>query len=447
MHYRHNITYPHFHILLFASYLFFMGTMNISISQKRFDFVSVENTHFMKSGKPYYIIGTNVWYGMNLGIEGKSGDRARLIRELDRLQSLGINNLRIMGTSEGTHQAPWRMLPAVQPDPGTYNEEVWRGLDFLLNEMALRNMTAVICLNNFWPWSGGMSQYLKWATGKEIPYPPPAEGGNWAKYQQYTVKFYQNEEAQQLFRKTVQKLIFRINTYNGKRYHDDPTIMSWQLANEPRGFWVRKEFTKWIEKTAKWIHELDTNHLVSLGSEGNTNTRFAGTNFQEDHTSPYIDYTTIHIWAQNWGWYDPLNHEKTYPKTLRTVKKYIQKHIKWAQALNKPLVLEEFGLCRDLNSYEPNSSTTIRNQYFSFVFDYIFNKQLLQEGAVAGGNFWAWAGEGRPRQPKAIWKVGDTFIGDPPHEYQGWYSVYDTDTSTLAILKSYVDQLTEWRDK
>jgi mannan endo-1,4-beta-mannosidase len=27
--------------------------------------------------------------------------------------------------------------------------------------------------------------------------------------------------------------------------------------------------------------------------------------------------------------------------------------------------------------------------------------------------------------------------GDPPHETPGWYSVYDTDTSTLAILEAH----------
>ena len=29
-------------------------------------------------------------------------------------------------------------------------------------------------------------------------------------------------------------MIMRTNTVNGRRYRDDPTIMSWELMNEPR---------------------------------------------------------------------------------------------------------------------------------------------------------------------------------------------------------------------
>lgn len=47
---------------------------------------------------------------------------------------------------------------------------------------------------------------------------------------------------------------------------------------------------------------------------------------------------------------------------------------------------------------------------------------------------WAWGGEGRPRSPGGYWAAGDDVIGDPPHEPQGWYSVFDADLSTLALL-------------
>ena len=54
-------------------------------------------------------------------------------------------------------------------------------------------------------------------------------------------------------------------------------------------------------------------------------------------------------------------------------------------------------------------------------------------GPVAGDNFWAWAGEGRPLLPYgSYWSPGDPWIGDPPHEHQGWYSVYDSDATSLA---------------
>ena len=57
-------------------------------------FVKVKNGHFYQDGKPYYFIGTNLWYAPILASEGTGGDRERLKSELDMLQSLGINNTR-----------------------------------------------------------------------------------------------------------------------------------------------------------------------------------------------------------------------------------------------------------------------------------------------------------------------------------------------------------------
>ncbi len=52
-------------------------------------FVTVKGRHFQLDGKPYYFAGANLWYGMYLGSPGKTGDRARLINELDTLAGTG----------------------------------------------------------------------------------------------------------------------------------------------------------------------------------------------------------------------------------------------------------------------------------------------------------------------------------------------------------------------
>ena len=125
-------------------------------------FVKVKGTQFMRNGKPYRFMGANYWQGMNLGSKGESGDRKRLKRELDHMRSLGITNLRILALSEGPDGSMLRVRPSVQDSPGIFREELLQGLDFLLEEMRLRDMTAVVVLNNFWPWSGGMAQYNFW---------------------------------------------------------------------------------------------------------------------------------------------------------------------------------------------------------------------------------------------------------------------------------------------
>ena len=40
--------------------------------------------------------------------------------------------------------------------------------------------------------------------------------------------------AKDAFRFAVEQLVKRRNSVNGRPYREDPTIMSWQLANEPR---------------------------------------------------------------------------------------------------------------------------------------------------------------------------------------------------------------------
>ncbi|MCO6480798.1 MAG: cellulase family glycosylhydrolase [Phaeodactylibacter sp.] len=402
-------------------------------------FITVEGTDFIRNGRPYHFLGANFWYGINLASQGAGGNRERLLRELDRLQAAGIHNLRIMGGSEGPDGSPWRMAPALQPAPGQYNEGLWEALDFLLAEMGKRDMAAVVCLSNFWPWSGGFAQYVSWAEGSDIPYPPPAEGGGWLPYMRYSARFYKDKTAMAAYFAHLEKVIGRVNSYTGIAYKEDPTIMAWQLANEPRGMFSSCKYRQWIRRSARFIKQLDPHHLVCIGSEGNTQLP-TGNHFRKDHRIPEIDYTTVHIWIQNWQWYDPMEPERTYDKALEKAKNYIQRHLRWAEKLNKPMVLEEFGIARDYDSHSDTASTYWRDRYYRDMFDEVY--QLARDSrALAGANFWAWGGEGRPREPRAIWRPGDDFIGDPPHEYQGWYSVYDKDTSTLEVIREYVGKI------
>ena len=399
---------------------------------KREDFIQINGTQFIRNGRPYRFIGTNFWYGMNLG----AYDKARLERELDRLKEIGVTNLRVMAASEGHADAQWRMQPCLQTAAGIFDEDLLVGLDVLLAEMRKRDMLAVVCLNNFWPWSGGMSQYVSWANNNEpIPFPPPAKDGDWCTYQEYTAQFYTNSRAMRYFDELIAKIVLRRNSVNGLEYKNDPTIMAWQLANEPEGVNQPVAYRKWVRQTAKHIKQLDANHLVSIGSEGNTPFPQTGNNFLKDHRSRHIDYCTFHLWVQNWGLYDPANPETSMPVAMDRAKQYIGEHVAIAKQLNKPIVLEEFGISRDFNNHDHNATTRYRDVYYAFVFSTTID--LAQASKMAGANFWAWGGEGRPRFPEAIWKTGDELIGDPPNEKQGWYSVYDTDESTQKIIHKY----------
>ena len=405
-------------------------------------FVTVSGTQFMRDGKSYQYMGANYWQGMNLGAPGAPGDRARLLRELDMMDSLGIRNLRILAISEGPDGSMLRIAPALQQEPGQLREELLQGLDFLLEEMRKRDMTAVLVLNNFWPWSGGMAQYRLWNGADSIPYPPPHGKGTWDSYQQYTAAFYTDTPAMRQYEQAVRSLIARKNSISGRLYTEDPTIMSWQLCNEPRGMNNTEAMHRWIDETAAMIKKLAPKQLISTGAEGYTTAPdITGTDFIRMHDGPNIDYGTAHIWIQNWQMYDPQKHDSTYPAARKFMVDYLARHAADARKLNKPWVLEEFGIMKDNGSFDPSAPNTHRDEYYEAVFHEIWS--LARKGQASGVNFWAFAGLGRPVTPGEMWKIGDPLTGDPPHEPQGWYSVYDTDTSTHRVISGYALKMNE----
>ena len=405
------------------------------------DFIRVEGTHFVHAGKPYYYGGTNLWYGCYLGSPGQTGDRERLVRELDELKALGLVNLRVLAASESSYIRR-SVRPAIQRAPGVVDEALLEGLDFLLAEMADRRMHAVVFLNNYWEWSGGMAQYNAWASGGGGVDPEDPSLG-WGAFMNYSATFYTNEKANAMFRHYVERIILRTNTVNGRLYRDDPTIMSWQLANEPRpgtdspeGRATLPAFYRWIDETAAYIHALDTNHLVSAGSEGTVGCLRSPEYFLQSHRTPNIDYLTFHLWPLNWGWFDPKRIGETLPPTEEKAVAYFNMHMDLARQLDRPIVMEEFGIWRDSAQLLPGTPTTARDRYFAKIFGVLYDS--ARAGApIAGSNFWGWGGEARAQHPDGMWREGDPFTGDPPKEPQGRNSIFTADTSTVRVISDH----------
>jgi mannan endo-1,4-beta-mannosidase len=408
------------------------------------DFVRVRGTKLFHNGRPYYFLGTNMWYGFYLGSPGPTGDRERLRRELDSLLSIGICNIRVLAASESSY-FKHAASPAVQRAPGIVDQELLQGLDFLLDEMGERGMHAVLYLNNYWVWSGGMSQYNVWAGMEALD--PEKEPGGWQSYMDFAARFYGNEAANRFYRDYIRSLIMRRNSVNGRFYFEDPTIMAWQLANEPRpgavgpfGEQNAAEFYRWIDQTAAFIHSLDTNHLVSTGSEGVVGSLLSADHFLAAHESRSVDYLTFHLWPFNWGWFDPRRISETLPVAEEKGGEYIRQHLVLARKMRKPIVLEEFGLGRDSGAYSPRTPVTARDRYFTHLLQILYDSARAG-GALSGSNVWAWGGEGFSRNPDFWWRPGDPYVGDPPQEPQGINSVFISDSSTIAILRHFARKM------
>ena len=401
-----------------------------------------------------------------LGAEGNIGDHARLRRELDRLKGMGVSAVRLLASSEGclsrSSLCKWSMQPAMQPEAGRYNHQLLVGLDRALLELEARGMVAVMVLNNMWASSGGFAQYIEWAGGPASPTP----GGSarlwnavtWDRLRFFThaARFFEMPEAVRLSHQHIRALLGRRNSLTGRVYGSDPTIMSWELANEARAMGKQTAYRAWISSTSQLIKSLAPHHLVTIGSEGahaDVAEKWLGkgessgwqqdtSNWRLDHSPPSIDYATCHLWLEPWGWYDQDDGEKGLTTGLERAKQYLQAHLQAAVQMGKPLVVAEVGLARDGEQYGSAGSVNRRDKLLKAVFD---TMQASVDGrdALAGVGFSGWAGEGRRKQqsvnepretdPAPAFRVDSNVFDSSVYDN----SVYDKDASTISLISSY----------
>jgi len=271
------------------------------------------------NNRPYYYIGTNYWYGVLLAaVNGEKG-KERLKAELDFLKSQGITNLRVFAGAEGKTNSAFRVPYSIQPEQGEFDAKYLQSLDYFLSELGKRDMKAVVFLTNNWDWSGGITQYLKWNGHGDAPVPQgygsanTTDGKNWwDEVRKYTTQFYSCPACQTAFKNSIAAVLTHKNTINGKNYTDEPAIMAWEIANEPRPMMMENltHFQTWISSVSAYIKFIDKNHLLTTGSEGDIAYDNNMDAYTATHQDKNIDYLTIHIWPKNWGWFRHIHLTK-----------------------------------------------------------------------------------------------------------------------------------------
>lgn len=403
-------------------------------------FVQVAGRQFTLDGKPYRYIGANYWYGGLLATQGEEG-RKRLHKELDFMKKQGVTNLRVMVGAEGAFgDYKFRVPQPLQPQQGVFNDSLLVGLDYLLREMGRRDMKAVLHFTNTWDWSGGLGEYLVWNGYGQGPLPRNPDW-NWNKFQAYISQFYTCEPCQTAVDNYIRHVMGRTNSLTGVPYVREPAIMSWQIINEPRSMMPASvpDFEKWMGRTAALIKSLDAQHLLSTGSEGEMADRNLPL-YERLHTDPNIDYLTIHLWPKNWGWFKDTAIAANFNQITTNTAAYITLHGALAQRLNKPLVLEEFGLPRDRQQFIAGTPTHWRDTFYKQVFEQIA-RPAQPAAPLAGVNFWSFGGRARPKPGQVYWQLGDQYMGDPGPEEQGLNSVFDADKSTWKIIRKAAKSL------
>lgn len=206
-------------------------------------------------------------------------------------------------------------------------------LDYVIYKAGQEGLKLVIPFVNNWREFGGVDQYVRWRGG------------------QYHDDFYTDPLIRQWYKDWIAHLLNRVNIYTGIAYKDDPTIMTWELANEPRcigsGVYPRSAtctattLVEWADDVARFVKSIDANHLVSVGDEGfycdpgaadwteNCNEGVDSIAFTR---LPHIDVMSVHLYPEPWG------------KDVAWGAEWIRRHIRDARALGKAVMIGEFGL-------------------------------------------------------------------------------------------------------
>lgn len=239
-------------------------------------------------------------------------------------------------------------------------------LDYVVAQAGRLGLKLVLPLTNNWSDFGGMDQYVRWRNG------------------QYHDQFYTDPLIRGWYKAWIAHLLNRTNIYTGLQYKNDPTIMTWELGNEPRcggsGVYpassscTTQTLISWADEMSRFIKSIDSKHLVSVGDEGFYCTDPASSDWTENcgvgvdtiafTQLPAIDVMSFHLYPEGWG------------KDATWGTQWIIRHIRDARKLNKPVMLGEFGL----------KDKRIRNPVY---------KQWTEAVFYAGGNgalYWLLAG-------------------------------------------------------
>ena len=312
-----------------SALLFFISTLAIAAVPASFVYTSGQQ--FMMDGNPYYFQGNNIYYASI--VDGATTDQ-NIVDMMYNASQKGVKVMRIWGFSDGVWGGTTPIQSAIGVWNGQSNIVALKKLDYAISQAQLRGMKVILPLVNSWKEYGGMVWYVHQILGASHT----------------KVEFFTNAACQAAYKNYVNMILNRTNYYTNVTYKNDPTILSWELANEPNSYdeqlpnygdnWDPSgtKIKAWLTIMADYVHFLDPNHMISTGEEGYktggsdwTDNGSKSLDFAGNTAIGNISFATIHVYPDAWS------------KSPAQINAFMADRASIAHALGKPIILEEFG--------------------------------------------------------------------------------------------------------
>ncbi|MBI4910864.1 MAG: cellulase family glycosylhydrolase [Acidobacteria bacterium] len=283
-------------------------------------FVSTAGTQFVIDGARFPIVGVNCYF-LSFCTEAS---RAAVLEEA---RAMGGNVIRTSAFHDDLTRRDGEVCFQYS-DNGviTVNDgaDGLQRLDACIADAETHGIKLILPLVNHWGDFGGMPRYLEW-----LGLPPN------------TVEFYRAPLARSAYRNWIRTLLTRRNTRTGRLYLDEPAVMAWELANEPRCPGDHQLLLDWVGEMSEYIQSLDTNHLVACGDEGFFRRGFTfddlydgshGVDCEAILRLGSVDFGTYHMYPDHWGRPNDFGQ------------RWIADHCAAGRRAVKPVLLEEYGV-------------------------------------------------------------------------------------------------------
>lgn len=365
----------HLTFAIFLAFFIHRQSFNVLHVEAGDGFIRTRGSHFLLNGNLYYANGFNAYWLMYVASD--PSQRSKVSTAFHEAASHGLTVARTWAFSDGGYRP-------LQRSPGSYNEQMFKGLDFVIAEARKYGIKLILSLANNYDSFGGKKQYVNWARSQ-------------GQFLTSDDDFFRNPVVKGYYKNLIKTVLNRYNTFTGIHYKDDPTILAWELMNEPRctSDPSGRTIQAWITEMASYVKSIDRNHLLEAGLEGfygqstpqrkrvNPNLDI-GTDFIANNLIPGIDFATVHSYPDQW-----LSSSNDRDQ-LSFLNNWLDTHIQDAQhILRKPILLAEFGKSRK----DPGYSTYQRDVMFNTVYYKIYSS-AKRGGAAAGGLFWQLLTEG-----------------------------------------------------